>query len=70
MSERKTSTIKFFDEEKGFGFLKNYAGNDYFLHVSNLEGNQEPSKADLIEFTPAKNDRGPVAKNAKIIESD
>ncbi len=31
--------VKFFDSTKGFGFIKANDGKDYFVHVSNINGN-------------------------------
>ncbi|MGI8634345.1 MAG: cold-shock protein, partial [Segetibacter sp.] len=35
---KETGTVKFFNEAKGFGFIKNEQGKDYFVHVSVLKG--------------------------------
>lgn len=67
MTERETGTLAFFNDE-GWGFIKNYDGDDYFLHKSELEGNRKPTKADVIEFDVVETEKGLKAKDAKIIE--
>ena len=33
---KETGTVKFFNEAKGFGFIKNEEGKDFFVHISVL----------------------------------
>lgn len=66
MSQRETGTLAFFNED--WGFIKNYDGEDYFLHKSELEGNRKPNKSHVIEFTPKETEKGLKAVDAKIIQ--
>jgi len=62
----KTGTIKFFNEEKGFGFIKQDDSNkDLFVHVSNLI--DEVQKDDKVEFEIEDGRKGPNAVNVKVI---
>ena len=59
-------TVKFFNEEKGFGFISADDGNDYFVHQTALEEGVVLRENDPVEFEVADGDRGPKAINVKI----
>jgi cold shock CspA family protein len=61
-----TGRITFFNQEKGFGFVKDQVTQEsIFIHANNLT---EPVKeSDKISFEIENGPRGPVAVNAKII---
>jgi CspA family cold shock protein len=65
MSTVKTGTVKFFNTEKGFGFIKqDDSDRDIFFHKSGtLEFVQED---DQVEYEVDSGDKGPYAKNVKI----
>lgn len=45
-------TTKWFDTKKGYGFLTDSKGKDYFVHYSsiNVGGHKQLSKGDIVEF--------------------
>lgn len=53
-------TIKFFNSQKGFGFITPDDGSkDLFVHISNLEGNaQTLNEGQKVEYTPAQGKKG------------
>lgn len=54
--------IKFFDAEKGFGFIHSDDGTEVFLHASALpEGAASPKPGTRIDFSVADGRRGPQA---------
>lgn len=56
----KTGTVKFFNEEKGFGFIiPDDGGKDVFVHKSNINGNVR--EGDKVEF---EIEEGPKGLNA------
>jgi len=61
--------VKFFNKEKGFGFIKNNAGVDHFVHYSeiNMDGFKDLDEDMEVEFEAADGDKGPVAKNVTLV---
>ncbi|MCB9261267.1 MAG: cold shock domain-containing protein [Flavobacteriales bacterium] len=61
-----TGTVKFFDETKGFGFIKDdEAGKDYFVHSSGLIN--RITDGDKVEFELREGKRGLNAVNVKVV---
>ena len=58
--------IKWFNEEKGFGFIEKEDGGDLFVHRSELQG-QIPKDGDAVEFEIGEGKKGPCAVNVTII---
>lgn len=50
--------VKFFNNEKEFGFIIGDDGKDYFVHKSGLEEGLTLHENDEVEFTSEKGDRG------------
>jgi cold shock protein len=61
-----TGIIKFFNETKGFGFIKdNSTDQEFFVHVSGLK---EPVKQnDEVEFEVSEGKKGLMAINVKVV---
>ena len=55
--------VKFFNQEKEFGFIIGDDGKDYFVHKSGLQENLTIGEDDSVEFTVEEGDRGPKAVN-------
>lgn len=63
----KTGTIKFFNDSKGFGFITEAAsGQDYFLHVTALDG-QEVQEGDEVTFDIKETPKGMNAVDVKLV---
>ncbi len=62
-------TVKFFKEEKGFGFILGEDGKEYFVHISGLTEGTSITKDDSVEFDVEQGDRGPKAVNVKLAEA-
>jgi len=60
-------TVKMFNKEKGFGFIRAEDGQDYFFHYSALQMDEfkTAEKGEKVEFEVEESDRGPRAKNVK-----
>ena len=50
--------VKFFDNEKEFGFITGNDGKDYFVHKTSLENGVVLNKEDAVKFETEKGDRG------------
>jgi len=60
----KEGTVKFFNEVKKFGFIKDSeSDNEYFVHVSDLIDNIQDD--DEVTFEPKEGEKGLYAVNVK-----
>jgi CspA family cold shock protein len=69
MSERKTGTVKWFSDQKGFGFLEQEGGDDVFVHHSAIvaEGFRTLAEGDRVEFSIEQGQKGPAAADVRKI---
>jgi CspA family cold shock protein len=66
MMDKTQGTVKFFNTEKGFGFIKHDNSNtETFVHVSGLI--DEIKQNDRVEFDLKSGQKGPNAVNVKLI---
>ncbi|MCL2522589.1 MAG: cold-shock protein [Erysipelotrichales bacterium] len=58
-------TVKWFDSEKGYGFITSEDGKDVFVHYSAIstDGFKTLNEKDQVEFQVEEGNRGPQAKN-------
>ena len=57
--------VKWFNAEKGFGFITSEEGKDIFVHFSalNMDGFKELKDGEAVEFEVIEGDKGPQAAN-------
>ncbi|WP_040663387.1 cold-shock protein [Neptuniibacter caesariensis] len=60
-----TGTVKWFNEEKGFGFIEQENGPDVFVHFSAIQGDGFKTLAEgqKVEFSVTQGQKGPQAEN-------
>lgn len=61
--------MKFFNAEKGFGFISREGAADIFVHYSNIQGNGYRSleEGQQVEFDVAPGRKGDEAQNVTVI---
>ncbi len=66
MESTQKGTVKFFNTEKGFGFIKQDDSNkEFFVHVSGLLG--DIKQGDSVEFELKEGKKGINAVNVKVV---
>ncbi len=57
--------VKWFNSEKGFGFIEREGGDDVFVHFSaiQMDGYKALEEGQPVEFDIVNGDRGPQAEN-------
>ena len=62
-----TGTVKFFNAQKGYGFIAREGASDVFVHFSAIQGNgyRELSEGQQVEFEVVTGPKGDQAANVK-----
>ncbi|WP_462253341.1 cold-shock protein [Ferruginibacter sp.] len=65
--DKQQGTVKFFNAEKGFGFIKhNDSNKETFVHVSGLKS-QNIKEGDSVEFDLQEGKKGMNAVNVEVV---
>ncbi len=67
MLNKMQGKVKWFNNEKGFGFIEREDGDDVFVHFSAIsgEGFKSLEEGQTVEFEIIEGDRGPQAANVE-----
>lgn len=69
MGERETGTVKWFNAEKGYGFISRDGGGDVFVHYSSImdSGFRSLDEGQRVEFTVGEGRKGPQATEVAVL---
>ena len=67
MCKLATGTVKFFNEQKGYGFISREQGEDVFVHFSNIQGEgfKTLHEGQRVEFDIGRGRKGDEAQNVR-----
>ena len=62
-------TVKFFNADRGFGFISREKGDDVFVHVSNVQGEglKTLAEGETVEFDVGTGRKGEEAQNVRVL---
>ena len=63
-------TVKFFNFDKGFGFIAGEDGKEYFVHQTGLGEGVTLNENDSVEFEIEEGDKGPKAVNVTRVAAE
>ncbi len=64
----ETGTVKWFNDEKGYGFIARENGDDVFVHFTaiNMDGRRSLQEGQSVTFEVAAGQKGPQAANVTL----
>ena len=70
MEERSKGTVKWFNGEKGYGFISREDGDDLFVHYTQIQGTgfRYLNEGDHVEFEITQGKKGLQASNVTLVQ--
>lgn len=70
MSERKSGTVKWFDNAKGYGFIVSPEGEDVFVHYRVIvgDGYRSLTEGQKVEFVASRGEKGWQASEVESVQ--
>ena len=67
----KTGVVKWFNNEKGFGFITSEEGKDIFVHFSAIQadGYKSLEEGQTVTYDVVESDRGQQANNVTVVDT-
>jgi cold shock protein len=64
-----SGTVKWFNAEKGYGFISRESGSDVFVHYKNIVGSGYRSleEGQAVEFELVNTDKGEAAQDVRVV---
>jgi len=71
MANRVQGTVKWFNGEKGYGFISVENGPDLFVHYSEIQSNgyRSLNEGDRVEFEITEGKKGKQASSVKVVQN-
>ncbi|PIE32708.1 cold-shock protein [candidate division KSB3 bacterium] len=62
-------TVKWFNDQKGYGFIEQDNGEDIFVHYTAIQGSgfRSLSEGDRVSFEVGEGNKGPAAQNVTVL---
>lgn len=72
MSDRETGTVKWFNPDKGYGFIARDSGGDIFVHYSSIIGSgyRVLNEGARVSYIVGEGRKGPAAEDVQLDVSD
>jgi CspA family cold shock protein len=69
MHSMSEGTVKWFNEQKGFGFIEDSEGGDVFVHYSAIKssGFKTLAEGQRVSFEITQGKKGPAAENVMVL---